>query len=232
MSDLEDGFHLIAVNLIGYGRTPPWTGERSQTLEDQARLVDAAVRDNDGPLSVVGHSFGGTVAMKAAAMLGKRVQKLILLEPNPFYLLHQNARSEAFAEITDLRDWVTQKALSGEWAAGAARFADYWGGAGTWASMPEERRAVFVEALKSNYYEWDAVMDETTTLDEWKNVLPKETLVVSDRHTVRPIREIIELMREACPAWHFKEIGDGGHMAPLTRPDIVNPIVSSFLERR
>ena len=26
-----------------------------------------------------------------------------------------------------------------------------------------------------------------------------------------------------------REIAEGGHMAPLTRPDVVNPIVRSFL---
>ena len=43
MSGLEDRFHFIAVNLFGYGRTPAWTNQRSQTLEDQAGLVEAAL---------------------------------------------------------------------------------------------------------------------------------------------------------------------------------------------
>jgi len=29
--------------------------------------------------------------------------------------------------------------------------------------------------------------------------------------------------------WTYKEIAGGGHMAPLTRPDLVNPLVRSFL---
>jgi pimeloyl-ACP methyl ester carboxylesterase len=231
MSDLEDRFHLIAVSLFGYGRTAAWTSQESQTLEDQAGLVEAALPDNDGSLCLVGHSFGGSVAMKAAKRLGKRVNKLILLEPNPFYLLDQHGRSGAFAESMDLRNWIKQNGASGNWTAAAERFADYWGGAGTWASMPDERRATFTEALKPNFHEWDAVMDEPTTLDEWASALPNETLVVSAQHTVRPIREIVELLREGCPTWRFEQITGGGHMAPLTRPDLINPIVSSFLDR-
>jgi pimeloyl-ACP methyl ester carboxylesterase len=230
MSDMEDRFHLVAVNLFGYGHTPAWTSQQSQTLEDQAGLVEAALPDNDDPLCLVGHSFGGSVAMKAAAKLGKRVDKLVLLEPNPFYLLDQHRRSEAFAESMDLRNWIKRNGGSGDWAAAAERFADYWGGAGTWTSMSDERRDTFTEALKPNFHEWDAVMNETTTLDEWASALPNRTLVVSARHTVRPIREIVELMHEGCPAWRFEQINDGGHMAPLTRPDLINPIVSSFLE--
>ncbi|MEM7023792.1 MAG: alpha/beta fold hydrolase [Pseudomonadota bacterium] len=87
MRDLEDRFHLVAVNLFGYGRTPVWSGQRAQTLQDQAELVLAVLPDA-GPVSLVGHSFGGAVAMKAAEALGPRVDKLILFEPNPFYLMH------------------------------------------------------------------------------------------------------------------------------------------------
>ena len=73
-------------------------------------------------------------------------------------------------------------------------------------------------------------MDEVTTLGEWAESLSSNTLVVSAQNTVRPIREIVELMREGCPAWSFEQIVDGGHMAPLTRPDLINLIVASFLD--
>ena len=72
-------------------------------------------------------------------------------------------------------------------------------------------------------------MDETTPLERWARLLPEATLVVSDPMTVSPIREIIALLRGACPKWTFREIAGGGHMAPLTRPDIVNPLVRAFL---
>jgi pimeloyl-ACP methyl ester carboxylesterase len=88
----------------------------------------------------------------------------------------------------------------------------------------------FMAALQPNFHEWDAVMEETTTLREWADALPSETLVVSAEHTVRPIREIVELMHAACPNWRFERIDRGGHLAPLTRPDLINPIMASFLE--
>lgn len=230
MSDLENRFHLIAVNLYGYGGTPAWTGPARQRLEDQAGLVEAALPDDAGRLSIVGHSFGGSVAMTAAAKLGTRVDKLVLLEPNPFHLLDQHGRREALAECLELGSWIKQGGASGDWTTAAERFADYWGDAGTWAAMPEERRATFTAALKPVFHEWDAVIGETITLDDWARALPDQTLVVSDKETVRPIREIVALMRAACPSWRFQHIAAGGHMAPLTRPDLVNPIVAAFLE--
>lgn len=232
IGDLEDRFHLVAVNLFGYGATPAWQSDRSQTLDDQAGLVEAALPDGADRFSIVGHSLGGAVAMKAAANLRPRVDKLVLIEPNPFSLLDQNGRQAAFVECLDLRHWIKQAGATGDWTAAAEKFADYWRGAGSWASMPEGRRATFAEALKPNFHEWDAVLSETTTLHEWARLLPAATLVLTARETARTICEIVDLMRQNCPGWRFEEIEDGGHMAPLTRPDLVNPVIARFLEGR
>jgi len=229
IDDLKTDFHVRAVNLFGYGKTPPWSAEAPQSLDDQARLVEAALPTNTDPVYLVGHSFGGSVAMKLAARLPGRVTRLVLLETNPFYLLKQAGQADAFAEAMDLRNCVKKFGALGEWAAAAERFADYWGGAGSWQGMPPERRNAFAEAMKPNYFEWDAVMGETTPVEQWARLLPRATLVVSDPNTQFPIRKITALLRRSCPMWTYKEIAGGGHMAPLTRPDLINRIVRSFL---
>jgi pimeloyl-ACP methyl ester carboxylesterase len=231
MDDLKDDFHVRAVNLYGYGSTPRWPSDTPQSLDDQARLVESALPTNAETVCLVGHSFGGSVAMKLVARLSNRVTKLVLLETNPFYLLQQSGRAEAFAEAMELRNYVKKFGALGQWATAAEQFADYWGGAGSWQNMSAERRNTFVEALKPNYFEWDAVMQETTSVEQWARLLPRSTLLVSDPNTVLPIREITAILRQACPIWTYKEIVGGGHMAPLTRPDLVNPLVRAFLRR-
>jgi hypothetical protein len=72
-------------------------------------------------------------------------------------------------------------------------------------------------------------MNETTPAEEWAMLLPEATLLVSDPCTVLPIREITALLRRSCPRWAYKEVPGAGHMAPLTRPDLINPLVASFL---
>jgi pimeloyl-ACP methyl ester carboxylesterase len=230
MDDLKGQFRVRAVNLYGYGKTPPWPAETTQSLNDQARLVEAALPASFDEVYLVGHSFGGSVAMKAAAQLAGRVTKLVLLETNPFYLLAQNGNVEAFAEAVDLCNCIKKFGALGKWAAAAEKFADYWGGAGAWRDMPSERRTVFAEALKPNFFEWDAVMNETTSIEQWPILLPRETLLVCDPGTVLPTREIARLLRRSCPAWTYMEVPGAGHMAPLTHPELINPLVGSFLK--
>jgi pimeloyl-ACP methyl ester carboxylesterase len=127
MGDLKDDFHVRAVNLYGYGRTPPWSSDALQSLDDQARLVETALPRNADTVCLVGHSFGGSVTMKLAARLPGRVTKLVLLETNPFYLLEQAGCADAFAQAMDLRNCVKKFGALGEWATAAEQFADYWG---------------------------------------------------------------------------------------------------------
>ena len=225
---LKDAYRVVAVNLFGYGETTPWPGTSRQSLHDQAGLALALCEDGEGPVHLVGHSFGASVAMKAASLLAGRVGTLVLLEPNPFYLLEQDGRTEAFLEACALRDHVKRFGSVGDWPRVAARFADYWLGDGAWAAMAEKRRQAFAASLPPNFHEWDAVMSEETPAAEWSR-LTARTLVVSAADTRRPIQEIVEILSRACAAWSFVRLPAGGHMAPLTRPDLVDPIVRRFL---
>ena len=218
MDDLKGDFRVRAVNLFGYAKTPPWPAVRTQTLDDQARLVEAVLPTNADEVYLVGHSFGGSVAMKAAARLSGRVAKLVLLETNPFHFLAQFGRVDAFAEAMELRNFIKKFGALSEWATAAEKFADYWGGAGTWRDMSLDRRIAFSEALKPNYFEWDAVMNETTPLEQWAALLPRDTLLVCDPRTVLPIREIAALLHRSNPGWIYREVPGAGHMAPVTPP--------------
>lgn len=226
---LKDRYRVLAVNLFGYGETTAWPGTAPQSLYAQAQLVLALSEEVASPIHLVGHSFGGSVALKAAMLLGPRVGSLVLLEPNPFYLLKQNGRRQAFLESCRLRDHVKCFGALGDWISVAERFADYWLGDGAWSAMPEKRRVAFAEALPPNFFEWDAVMQEETTVEEW-NSLTARTLLISDQGTRLPMREIVDIFAKACPHWSFHSLGKGGHMAPLTHPDLVNPIVREFLD--
>jgi hypothetical protein len=47
---------------------------------------------------------------------------------------------------------------------------------------------------------------------------------------VSPTREIAAILRRSCPDWTLATVWGAGHMAPMTRADVINPLVCSFLE--
>ena len=74
---LKDHYEIIAVNLFGYGRSTKWSMSRGkQSLFDQVRLFKPLLDKYSEPISFVGHSFGGSVAMRAALQYQNQINKL------------------------------------------------------------------------------------------------------------------------------------------------------------
>jgi pimeloyl-ACP methyl ester carboxylesterase len=57
---LRDRYRVLAINLHGYGQTTKWNPARTQTLSDHVALVQTLAAQLDGPIHLVGHSFGGS----------------------------------------------------------------------------------------------------------------------------------------------------------------------------
>ncbi len=116
---LKDRYRVLAINLFGYGETTHWPGTSPQSLYAQAQLVLALCEETTTPIHLVGHSFGGSVALKAASVLGPRVGNLILLEPNPFNLLKQDGEHSwrhehcVIMSSASARSVIGQKSQSG-----------------------------------------------------------------------------------------------------------------------
>jgi pimeloyl-ACP methyl ester carboxylesterase len=233
MRDLQTRMRVRAVNLFGYGSTPAWDQWRAPTLDDYADLLARAVPEGVAKISLVGHSFGGAVAMQAAArQLKGRVERLVLIEPSPFYLLHRSGHHDEFRELSVLANLSKQCIGDRKPEVAAVLFIDYWGGPGTWSAGSVERRSGFVRLIPVIANEWNAVLDGDMELDDWAAELPSDTLVVSAAGIRRPLAVLAKLLLDARPDWQFASIGEGGHMAPVTHPHLVNPIVEAFLARR
>lgn len=221
---LSDHFHVIAINMFGYGNTPPWTVRNTQSFKDQAMLAAQFIGSNDD-IIFIGHSFGGSVAMKAASIFSDNVSKLVLIEPNPFYLLKQHNRMDGFADIDNIRKKVQALGEANKWEDAAHLFANYWNGEGSWEDTPKDRRIKFIDGLKQTHFEWDALFNEKTSLQQWSEQLPQNTTVFSAKDTAFSIKELMSLLANSAPHWKFIEIDHGGHMLPLTRPNFINPII-------
>jgi hypothetical protein len=122
--------------------------------------------------------------MKAALRLGPDLAGLVLLDPNPFYLLAMHGRDAAYAEAARLRDHVKRYGAEGRWQVVAERFADYWNGPGRGRHARAPPRRVPGGAA-THVHEWDAVMHETTPLEAWRGIRA-QTLLVRAAHTRRP----------------------------------------------
>ena len=110
-------FAIAAPDLLGHGRSSwdaPWTIDAN--VAALAALLDA---DSAGPVTVVGHSFGGAMALNLAATRPDLVAALVLLDP-AVGLEGSRTRiiADAMMESPDYtdRDEARNEKISGSWA--------------------------------------------------------------------------------------------------------------------
>ncbi|MGF1473370.1 MAG: alpha/beta fold hydrolase [Rubrobacteraceae bacterium] len=229
MDRLFDRFHVIAADLYGYGESPAWPEDRAMYLDDQITLLEPVFDAAGESFHLIGHSFGGAIALKAALEYPGRVRSLAVFEPVLFSVLVANdPTSPAVREILAARDETIRSVNLGDLDASAKRFTDYWVGPGAWAATPEARRPAIAEAMRMVKPEWHAVFSEPTPLAAF-TALDVPTLLLTGTESTLSAREISRLLAGVLPRVSVEEIDGVGHMAPVTHPEKINPLIERFL---
>jgi pimeloyl-ACP methyl ester carboxylesterase len=230
MERLAPRYRVIAVDLYGSGRTPAWPGDHRMRLDDQLALLEPVFRIAGDRFHLVGHSFGGAIALKAAFVDRSRVLSLALYEPVLFSVLMADAPDSVPArEILAVRDDTIRLVDQGELGASAARFIDYWMGEGAWAATPESRKPAIAAAMRAVKSEWYAAFSEPTPLHAF-GAIDVPTLLLTGRKSKASARAIARLLRAVLLRAREEDLEGVGHMGPVTHPDRVNPLIERFLD--
>ncbi len=101
---LGPGYRLAAPEHYGCDRSGPWTGTHAFTLADEAARTFELIDRSERKVHLVGHSYGGGVALHVALARPGRIASLALYEPTTFHLLKAmgDRGAAALAEITGI----------------------------------------------------------------------------------------------------------------------------------
>ena len=160
---LGENYELVAPEHYGGDSTGPWPGEHAFTLADEAARTIALIDGTDRQVHLVGHSYGGGVALHAALARPDRIASLTLYEPSAFHLLWQlDHAAAALTEIKAIAYAVATGVVTGDYRNAAATFVDYWGGPGAWAAMRPSAQDALVRWMPMAPPEFSALFKEPT----------------------------------------------------------------------
>jgi len=227
---LDGDFHAIALDQWSCGESDLWRGHEAFGLADEAAPILRLIDSLGTPVHLVGHSYGGGVALHVARRRPGMIRSLTLIEPSLFHLLRNGSAGERtlFREVENIARTVTRAVEGGDRWSGMACFVDYWSGTGTWESMPHAARAQLSRRLDKVVLDFRALIEEPAELDDYA-VLDIPTLIVCGERSPAPSRRIVEMLAAAMPRARVERIADAGHMSPVTHSHAVNDSIHTHL---
>jgi len=230
MDTLAPRFHVLAVDSYGAGKSPAWPTNRPVRLQDEVELIEPVFARAADPFALVAHSYGAAVALVAAILQPHRVRALALYEPTLFALL--DAESPPPNEADGIRSAVAGAAAALDAANpdGAAEcFIDFWMGKGAWSHMPEQRKGPIASSVTSVRGWAKTLFDEPTPLAAFSE-LNVPVLYMMGKHSPASSRGVGRLLTRTLPQVQVVEFEGLGHMGPITHSEVVNDVISRFLE--
>src|SRR6266850_3673808 len=151
-------FRCVTTSLLEYGGTVERRTAGDPDISHEAEMLESVVRRAGSRVHLVGHSFGGLVALAVAFRKRVPLASLVILEASAPEVLrdrgeHQHYR--AFRQMTK----AYFAAFDGGNAEAIAAMIDFYGGAGTYASWPPRVRAYAVETTAVNILDWASAYD-------------------------------------------------------------------------
>lgn len=227
---LEGHWRLLSLNFHGMGGTGSWTGPEALTHDDEGVLVAGLAAMLGEPIHLVGHSYGGAVALRVAVTGGAPIRSLTLVEPMAMPLLAEAGEAAVLAEYDELRDRYLEAAEAGHEAAALEPYVDYWNGVGSWRAMPGEARAKLCERTAQLCAAFRANSSSRTSLADCR-ALTCPTLILCGGQTRPPAERVTEILAREIPGARRAVIPGAGHMSPLTHPAEVAAAIAGHMER-
>ena len=218
-------FHPVPLDLWGHGNQGRWHGAAPLSLAEEAVAIHEACPAGR-PFHLIGHSYGGGVALRFALSLPQRLRSLTLIEPSSFHVLKDAQVTDAHLldEIRAVAEAVNRGVICGDYFSGMQTFIDYWGGAGSWESLSDDKKVQFGHLAVHIAHHFWSLIEEKTPLAAYRAV-DVPTLIVCGTRSPQPSRTITQLLVETLPHARHRTIRNAGHMSPITHPADVNGLV-------
>jgi pimeloyl-ACP methyl ester carboxylesterase len=216
----DAGYRAVALDLAGFGEAPMSTGEHAPWIDVLATMDTMEIHDT----VLVGNSFGGAVALRAAVLAPERVLALALVSaPAPDVDPSEELEAAWAAEESALERGDLDEAI--------AAVIDTW----TLPDAPAELRKR-IATMQRRAYDLQADAEDVS---EAEDPLEEDPGALTGLHMPaliavgakdRPeFRQGAEQLAATLPNARLEVIEDAGHLAPLETPERFRELLLGFL---
>ena len=222
---ISSRYRAVAFDRPGHGHSER-PNHRPITVEVQAEMLHAALTQLriERPI-VVGHSWGGSLALVYALMFPDEISGVVLLAPAAYESddgVSFLSKLPGWPVIGDILNFLFTPLL------------------GPWLVRTDIAKAFAPDPVPKNYLrhvlaEWtlpkkvkwysvdDALLNESLPkfADRYPEINAPVVIVTGDADQIVPAEQNAERLHQALPRSHFNILPKTGHQIPFTRPDAV-----------
>lgn len=229
-SALTGTYRMIAVSLPGYGGTPEFRTPEAAELDRTLDWLDDVIRQNDARnATLVGHSYGGLVALAAALRGDIPVAGAITFEANPVACRPASGAYPWWDELALHVERYVQAVADGDMDA-ARLVIDFWGREGTYAAMPGAFRDFCRATVRNNVLDWAGAMRFRPRVTDFAKLSQPVTLVRSE-HAHPALWQITGELAAQLPTATLETVDDSDHFLISGKPADCARIIDGHMGR-
>jgi pimeloyl-ACP methyl ester carboxylesterase len=222
-------FRCVTTSLPGYGGTAERRAPDKASISHEAEALESVIRKAGGPVHLVGHSYGGLVALDVALRGRAELASLTIVEAPAVMMLEGSGETQhirAFGEMTG-RYFAAFRAGKAD---AIEALIDFFAGPGTFASWPPRVRAYAVATTPVNILDWETRFDYPLTAAVLAQV-EVPTLVIKGGESHPAMQRVNEILSQRMTDATLATIEGAAHFMIATHPDEVARLVARHAQR-
>jgi pimeloyl-ACP methyl ester carboxylesterase len=217
-------FRRITTSLLGYGGTAERRTAGDADISHEAEILESVIHKAGACVHLVGHSFGGLVALEVALRCRVPLASLVILEAPALGMLRECGEHVHYRTFTQMAETYFA-AFDGGNAEAIAAMIDFYGGAGTYAAWPPRVRAYAIETTPVNIRDWASAYGFAPSAAAL-GALQIPTLVVRGGESNPAVQRANALLSECISGAALATIDDAAHFMIATHPNEVGRLIA------
>lgn len=225
---LAGSSRVLTPDLLGYGTSGRWPDGKPFHFREDLLYLEALLEEIEEPSQLVGHSYGGFLALQLAIRRPDLVSSIAAYEPAAFGILDEVDDADVRASLVEVVRRTWQPGESGTDEHWLRAFVEWWNGAGAWERVSEEVRANFRGVGWKLFQEVESLAADRTDAATYAKIeVPVLLLCGGDSPPTE--RRAMEKLATALPLATIQIFPGVGHMGPISHAPLINAAISAHL---
>jgi pimeloyl-ACP methyl ester carboxylesterase len=222
-------FRCVTTSLLGYGATVERRTAAMADIAQEVEVVETVIRRAGHPVHLVGHSFGGLVALAVALRRPDLLRSLTILEAPAPEILHRCGEESHYQSFRQMSSAYVDAFQAGQSDAIAAMI-DFYGGPGTFAAWPQRVRDYAIATTAANLMDWSCAYGFDLTPALLARVSAPALVAYGELSHPAPKRAN-ELLGRSIPGGRITVIPGAAHFMIATHAADVAQLIAAHIDR-